>query len=153
MATVQSAYTENIPAGLPGMLAFNQPAMVDTRICETAAGIGFGLAVGQGTDDKGAVLGGALADFVGITVRDVTLPVGQTDKYAQYNNMAVLSEGDIWVTVGADVDAGDVVHYDATTGVLTNTGGSGPIVGARYMTSAASGGLARVRLSGALPAA
>lgn len=153
MAVVQSTYNERQPAAVAGMIANMNGSKVDTRIIETAAGIGFGLAVSQGSADKGAVIGGALADFVGLTVRDVTLVHATPDKYAQYDNAGIMSEGDMWVTAGAAVSAGDPVHYNATTGALSNTGGSGPVVGARWMTSAASGELAVVRLSGSLPAA
>lgn len=151
MATVQSTYSENISDAVAGMVANSVPSRVDTRKCETAAGIAFGVAVSHGAADKGAVIGGALVDFSGITVRDVTLPPEADDTYQQYGNMAVLTEGDIWVAPAVEVSEGDAVHYNATTGVLTNTGGNGPIVGARWMTSGST--LAIVRLGGGMPAA
>lgn len=154
-AVVQSSYSERIPIGLPGMIAHGsaQP-VVDTRLVEPTSGIPFGRAVGQGVADKGAVLGGALTAFAGISVRDVTLaPVtadsAYLDEYIYQSNMGVLTEGDIWVAVKEAVVAGGVVHYDATTGQLGDTGGSGPVPGARWMTTQATiGGLAIVRLSG-----
>lgn len=152
-AVVQASYSENIDAARAGMRANMNIDRVDTRICETEAGIGFGLAVSQGTGDKGAVIGGTLAGFSGITVRDVTLEPGDEDVYQEGANMGVLTEGDIWVVAAAAVSAGQVVHFNATTGALTNTGGQGPIVGARWMTSADQGGLAIVRLGGGMPAA
>jgi len=155
MATVQSTYSENIDAALPGMAA-DADFSADTRICETAAGIGFGLAVGQGTSDNEAKLApAAAADFVGITMRDRTLVNDSDDLYAQYENMAVMTEGDIWVTTGGVVSAGDNVTFVKSTGVLSSAATSGTqfeITGARWMTSAANGGLAKVRLSGELPA-
>lgn len=153
MAVIQASYNETMRPGVPGLVANMTNWDADTRICETAAGIGFGVAVGQGSADKGAILGGALALFSGITIRDVTLGPADEDAYQEGSSMSVLTEGDIWVTTGAAVEAGQVVHYNATTGVLTNTGGSGPIVGARWMTSAGSGELAIVRLGGGLPGA
>ena len=51
MAIVQSTYSENIAIASPGM-----PADADysaaTKICETAAGIAFGVAVQRGTSDN-----------------------------------------------------------------------------------------------------
>lgn len=151
MATAQSTYSENIAAATAGLVANSTPSRIDTRVCETAAGIGFGVAVSHGSNDKGAVIGGALVDFSGISVRDVTLDPANPDEYQQYDNMAVMTEGDIWVVPAVEVSEGDAVHYNATTGALTNTGGNGPIVGARWMTSGT--GMAIVRLGGGMPAA
>jgi len=128
---VQRTYRPQIAPAVAGMIADEVRASVDTRIVETSAGIGFGLAVGQGTKDDGCVLGGS--NFVGITVRDVTLdrlPIdplsiavnpAPVDTYQQYQNAGVLSTGRIWVVPGANVTAGDGLFYSTTTGVLTNS--------------------------------
>lgn len=146
---IQTTYSETIAAAVAGQVGDQTDYNIDTLVSEVAGGIGFGLVVGQGAADRGCVLGGALTVFRGISVRDVTLPDGQDDTYDEGDNVAVLSEGDIWVTVAAAVDAGDRVHYNATTGAISNTGGNGPIVGARFLTSAALNGLALVRLTAA----
>lgn len=151
MAVAQNTYRERMAAAVAGLVANENDFTTDTRICETVAGIGFGLAVGQGVADKGGVLGGALTGFVGVSVRDVTLVHDTPDKYARYDNMGVLFRGDIWVAPAVAVAANDPVHYVSATGVFTNTGDIGPIVGARWMTSAAEGELAVLRLSGHLP--
>lgn len=151
MAVVQSAYGENMAAGVAGMVADESNWDGDTLNCETAAGIGFGLAVGQGTASKGGVLGGALAEFRGVSIRDVTLDNDTADEYAENQNMGVLYRGDIWVSPSVAVAVTDVVHYDATTGRFAISGGSGPIVGARWMTACDADGLAVLRLSGHVP--
>lgn len=153
MAFVQSTYSENMAIAFPGMPA-DADHSIDTRICETAAGIGFGVAVSQGSADKGALIGGASAAvFVGVTVKDITVI---DDEYAQYDNMGVMYRGTIWVTVGGDVTDGGDVTFASTTGVLSSAATSGTqfaIAGARWMTTASSGGLAKLRLSGSLPSA
>lgn len=155
MAVVQSTYSENISRALPGMPA-DADYSADTRIVETEAGIGFGVAVSQGTNDNGALIGAAAAaDFVGVSIRDKTVPDG-TDSYADGANIGVMTRGDIWITTGGDVVAGDDVTFVATTGVLSSAATSGSqfaISGARWMTSASSGALALLRLGGALPSA
>jgi hypothetical protein len=152
MPAVQTSYSERIAQAVEGQVGNETNWDADTKIVETAAGIGFGKAVSQGTSDKQIVVGGALADFVGITIRDITLPASQNDTFAEGDEVGVLTEGDIWVKPSVEVVAGDPVHYNATTGVFTNTGGSGPIKGARYMTSnGGANGLALVRLGGGLP--
>jgi hypothetical protein len=157
MAVVQNSYSETHRKAVAGMVANMTNYDADTCIVETAAGIGFGLACGQGSADNGAVLGAtAAADFRGISVRDITLAPEDADKYQEDANIALLTEGDIWVTTGGVVEAGDDVTFVATTGVLSSAATSGSqfaIVGARWMTSAGSGELAVVRLSGHVPAA
>ena len=153
MAIVQSTYSENIAIASPGM-----PADADysaaTKICETAAGIAFGVAVQRGTSDNEALVGAAAAtEFVGVTIRDITQ---SADKYSQHENMGVMQRGRIWVTVGGDVSAGENVTFDASTGVLSSATASGSqfaITGAVWETSASSGGLAKLYLSGNLPSA
>lgn len=156
MAFAQTSYPETAPKALPGMVAHGE-YLADTRVVETAAGIGPGLAVSQGTADKQALLGAAAAtDFAGISIRNVgNLNATSPDVIPQYDNIAVLFQGDIWVTVGGDVNAGDNVTFNSTTGVLSSEATSGTqfeIARARWMTSASNGGLAMVRIDG-LPAA
>lgn len=148
MPAVQTTYSENMRPGLPGLVV-GSDFDIDTGNVETAAGIGFGLAVSQGAADKGVIIGGTRAGFRGITVRDVTLESDQLDKYAQYQNAGILTQGKIWVVITATACAAhDPVHFNAATGAMLNTGGQGPINGARYVTSAAQDGLAIVELKG-----
>jgi hypothetical protein len=138
---VQSTYSERIDKARAGMIGgsdFN----TRTGVVETAAGIGFGLAVSQGAGDQGIILGGSA--FVGITVRDVAVGAEGT-KYNQYVNAGFLTRGQIWVTVVSAVVAGAAVHYDTSTGALDDSTGTA-IPGARFVTSAGAGELALVEL-------
>ena len=45
---------------------------------------------------------------------------------------AILTKGEIFATATVATNAGDPVHFGATDGVLTNTGGIGPVPGARW---------------------
>jgi hypothetical protein len=147
MTVLQSSYSERMQPAAVGA-----PAEPDweahSRIVETAAGIGFGLAVGRGTSERGVVLGGAV--FAGISLRDITQPPDNVDEYSQNDNIGVMVRGTIWVLAAADVFASDLVHYNETTGALSNAGGT-LIAGATWESDAASGALGKVRLGGALP--
>jgi hypothetical protein len=144
MAEVQTEYNRYQPVGQVGQAASMTGWDADTKICETEAGIGFGLAVSQGVHDGWAVLGGTA--FLGITKADQTLPASQSDKYAVGDNMAVHALGDIWVSPAHDVVPGDLVSYNTTTGRVGKLGSDVTIAGARWMTSAAADGLAVLRL-------
>lgn len=143
---VQTTYDRYAQPAQNGMLASAINFSADTRIVETAAGIGFGLAVSQGADDRGCILGGTA--FVGLTRADPTIARSETltvDEYPQYDNAGILIMGDLWVFAYSDVDANTAVYYNSTTGRLGASGGT-LIEGAVWKTSAASGELAVVRL-------
>lgn len=139
MAVIQSTYSATMSPAVPGMIADMQNWNGVTRTCETAAGIAFGVAVGRGDDDpaKKAKVGGALTDFLGVSTKDITLdhPAATLDKYAENENMGILTEGSIWVRVSDSPSADSPVHYDATTGIFKSSGGNGPVRGARYLGS------------------
>ena len=144
-APVQTNYTQYILPAQNGMLADEINWAADTRIVETAGGIGFGLAVSQGTlSDAGCIIGGSA--FCGITRVDHTLALSGTltiDSYPQNDNAGVLTMGDLWVIVSTAVVAGAAVSYNTSTGQL---GTGTTIPQAKWMTSAAANGLAVVRL-------
>ncbi len=125
---------------------------VDTRICQDdsgppATGVGFGLAVQQGTDsDRAAEFGGS-GTFVGITVANPTqITQTFTDAYSDGDNMPVATDGDWYVTAEAVVTANEAVYYNPATGVLGHSGGT-IILGAKWMTSTTGASqLAVVRL-------
>jgi len=149
--TTQTTYSERIAPPMPGVIAGNMDnARTATGICETASpGIPFGRAVSIGAlSDQGIVLGGVLAGFRGISIRDVTLrgDLAVIDAYLPPNSMGVLEKGDIWVEPAVAVDVTDPVHYIQATGVFTITGGIGPIIGAKWKTSCGIGGRAIVSL-------
>ena len=151
MPAVQSSYGTGLRPGLKGMIAteWGIDRKVENRIVEDTAGISFGRVVSKGTGVKGAVVGGALVDMLGVSVRDITLiaAAGQTvDKYQNKDNMGVLNEGDIWVVANSAVTAGTTVTYNTTDGTFAPATGVA-INGSRWLTSAASGGLAIARLT------
>ncbi len=128
---VQTTYRPQQRAGLVGMPADGTMASDDTRIVETSTGIGFGLAVSQGTGANGCVLGGG--NFVGISMIDVSLvrsPIdplssvlANVDTYPQYSNCAIRSRGHIWVLAQANVNPGDALFYNPTNGGFCSAAG------------------------------
>lgn len=144
MPTVQSTYSDMGP-GVAGQIANMVPATLITRNVETAAGIGFGVAVDQGTEDLGVVVGGGSEAPVGITVRERSLDANEPDKFAENDNARIMTKGTLWVSTAVAVAAGDPVHALAA-GALSNTGGT-QIPNARWETSTPSGGgLAIIRM-------
>jgi hypothetical protein len=144
MPTVQSTYSDNIAAGYAGAIANQEHKVLISRTVEDAAGIGFGLAVMQGTEDKGCVIGDG-TDFLGVTVREQDTDPADPDVFAQYDSARIATKGVIWIANSGGVSAGDPVSL-LPAGAL-GTGGSVEVANARWDTTAADGELAQLRLA------
>lgn len=148
MPAVQTTYSDNQPIAVHGMPATMSTYDADTKTVETAAGIGFGLAVSRGATLNSIVVGGAAFD--GITMRDITQVNGADDEYPVGANASVLKRGDIWLKVGVAVAVTDPVGFDATTGVIAKTGTR--IINASWVVPAGIGGFAMLRMHSPNPA-
>jgi hypothetical protein len=149
MAVSQATYPTTMPIGLPGQSASMVNHNEVTKLCDTVAGIGFGLAVTRNAanKNKGVVLGGALAGFIGISLVDVAVMVA--DKYSQHENMAVKTTGDIFALAKEAVAAGDPVYYDTATGefwMSADASRQGPVPSAQWTLGAGSGGVGIITL-------
>jgi hypothetical protein len=150
-AVVQSTFPEQMRQGFPGMV--NRQVLYNSvsRSCDTPTGIPYARAVSQGSWDGGAVIGGTANGFLGITIMDPTLVNPTTSAlgdcvYAQYTEMGILTQGEMFATAPVAVVAGDPVSFIAVDGTLTNTGGV-VIPGARWKyTRATPGDLNAVQL-------
>jgi hypothetical protein len=147
--TTQTSYSERMAPPAPGTIAGEfATARTTTGICETASpGIPFGRAISQGSlSDEGVILGGSLAGFRGVSIRDITLrgDLAVVDAYLPPNSVGVLEDGDIWVEPAGAVAAHAAVYFNATTGLFDDAAGGnvGPIPGAYFKTSCGVGGRA-----------
>ena len=144
------AYKAEQDAGIAGAIVNTENKNIISRTVEDAAGIAFGKPVAQGVNDKGcrATKAGD-SQFVGITVLDRTAGDLVNGKFVQYESARVLDRGVIWVTVAEAVKAGDPVAITVATGAFAKTVATTVTVAmpnAVYDTSAASGGIAQLRL-------
>lgn len=136
----QGTYDTEMAVGYAGMEPdLSGPRDVASRTIETAV-VAFGLAVGAGTADGSAKLGGT--GFQGIAVADKTR---ESDQYAVGEVAGVKRKGTILVTASTDVDPTDPVTFTAATGVI-GAGLATTISGAKFETTATSGNLVRVFL-------
>ena len=120
MATI---YKKEMDAGVAGAIATTENKDIVSRTVETAAGIGFGLAVVQGVNDKGIRLT-TTGDtkILGVTVLDRTAGDLINGKFVQNESARVMIEGTIWVQVAEAVKAGDDVAVDLATGKFNKAG-------------------------------
>ena len=127
MAELQTTYATTLASGYAGMIANGERGNRITRTNEDSAGIGFGLPVYRGSGDHGCTATvGTLATFLGWTI--ATSAQGYTasadaDEYAQYDNVAILTSGAIYVAVKGAVTDGAAL-------TVGTGGGAADLVGA-----------------------
>lgn len=153
-------YADDLAVAYEGMVADLGLADIISRTVEDAAGIGFGKPVKQGVAERGVTgtVTGTL-DILGLTVRNVaTINDGvNIDKYTQYDGAGIMRKGVIWVKVtdAGGVVAGDPVWMARATGLFSNadlgSGGSIRLAGARWESTGANNGLARMRVDFNVP--
>ncbi|PVZ19931.1 MULTISPECIES: DUF2190 family protein [unclassified Pseudomonas] len=122
MPAVQTTYTENMRRAVPGQIVDTIPKTLLSRTVEAAAGLGFGVPVIRGANDKGcrpAAAGDTSAKVIGITVRERSLQA-EADGFKQYDSARVMTKGAVWVQASVTVAAGDPVYFVPATGVWTN---------------------------------
>lgn len=136
---VIGTYTTSNEVGYAGMIADGAAKDVSSRVIETAD-VAFGLAVGAGTADGSAMLGGT--GFEGIAIADKSQ---EQDAYLVGDVAGVMRKGTVWVTASTDVDPTDPVTFTAATGVI-GAGLATTIAGAKFETTATAGNLVRVYL-------
>lgn len=127
MAELQTTYATTLASGYAGMIANGETSNRITRTNEDSAGIGFGLPVYRGSGDHGCTATvGTLATFLGWSI--ATSAQGYTasadaDEYAQYDNVAILTSGAIYVAVKGAVTDGAAL-------TVGTGGGAADLVGA-----------------------
>ena len=127
MAELQTTYATTLANGYAGMIANGETSNRITRSNEDSAGIGFGLPVYRGSGDHGCTATvGTLATFLGWSI--ATSAQGYTatadaDEYAQYDNVAILTSGAIYVAVKGAVTDGAAL-------TVGTGGGAADLVGA-----------------------
>ena len=149
---VQSTYNETMDAARAGMRANMEPVDLISRTVETAAGVGFGKVVQQGTADKGCKsdLSGMTAQtYLGITMRERGARPETPNAFAQYESALIMRKGVIWVEVAVAVTPADIVTVTLASGVIGKTAvGAGVVAipNARWESSTSGAGLAMLRL-------
>lgn len=157
MAITATSYGLNHDAAFTGMVADGQVANIVSKINDDTVTVAYGKGVVR-SGEKGFLAASAsvAADFVGVLVRELNRSYadGATFGAPIDRPASVLTAGVIWVTTATAVAVGDAAYLrvGATqTGDFANAAGtdatlSVAIPGAKFLTAAASGGLAKLSL-------
>lgn len=158
MAITATSYGLNHDAAFTGMVADGQVANIVSKINDDTATVAYGKGVVRSGEKgfKAATASSTAGDFVGVLVRELNRSYadGETFGAPVDRPASVLTAGVIWVTVAEDVAVGDAafLRVGATqTGDFTKAAGetatlSVAIPGAKFLTAATAGGLAKLSL-------
>jgi hypothetical protein len=147
MAEVQTTYSESFAEGYPGMVANGETSNRISRTCEDAGGIPFGVPVYRGAGDHGCTMTPGVGTLLGISIahQGLGLLSGQTvDEYAQYETVAILTEGVIWVTAAEDVTDGAQAYGTAAGAIDDTSSGDTILTGWFFDTTASAAGLVKL---------
>lgn len=158
MTITATSYGLNHDAAFTGMVADGQVANIVSKINDDTVTVAYGKGVVR-SGEKGfkAATSASTADqFVGVLVRELNRSYadGATFGAPIGRPASVLTAGVIWVTVAEAVAVGDAafLRVGATqTGDFAKTAGesatlSVAIPGAKFLTAATAGGLAKLSL-------
>lgn len=158
MAITSTGYGLEHNAAFAGMISSGVPSVIMSKTNMNAANLAYGTGVvASGTDGVDAPTSSSVsANFVGVLVRELNQSYQSSDTFGvPYDRVgSVMTSGVIWVTVVDAVSARDAVYLrvGATgTGQFTNAAGTGAtlsvaVANAKFLTSAAAGGLAKLSL-------
>ena len=118
---VQTTYT-NMAGAVAGAIGNMVPATLISRSVEDSAGIGFGVAVKQGTADYGcAAFGSGDTAILGITARERDVAADTPDKFAENENARVMTKGCVWVLCTTGCSPGDPVYVRPSNGTFQDS--------------------------------
>lgn len=149
--SAQTSYSIKQPKAYAGLIYAQAPHDIVSRLVETVAGIGFGVAVSRGTDKERQIVAGG-TDFLGITIRSLDKEGAANTGAIQWNeteSAGVIRDGYIWAVCPAGCNPGDAVKYTNATGVLdagAAAAGETQLDGATWETVATAGELAVIRI-------
>lgn len=158
MAITATSYGLNHDAAFTGMVADGQVANIVSKINDDTATVAYGKGVVRNGEKgfKAATADSTAADFVGVLVRELNRSYadGETFGAPVDRPASVLTAGVIWVTVAEAVAVGDAAFLrvgTTQTGDFAKTAGesatlSVAIPGAKFLTAATAGGLAKLSL-------
>jgi hypothetical protein len=158
MAITATSYGLNHDAAFTGMVADGQVANIVSKINDDTVTIAYGKGVVRSGEKgfKAATADSTADNFVGVLVRELNRAYadGATFGAPVDRPASVLTAGVIWVTVAEPVAVGDAafLRVGATqTGDFAKTAGESAtlsvvIPGAKFLTAATTGGLAKLSL-------
>ena len=149
---IQTTYGVTTAPGFAGMVAdMRNRTIVSREVGNTSVALPFGAVALRGLTDHAVVAVGTASagGFLGIAVMDPTeRPVATTNTVAYQvgDTAAIMLKGGVWVTVTSAVTPGAPAYFDSSGNITATSTSNTAITGATFETTAASGGVAVLKL-------
>lgn len=147
---LQTSYTDTMRPAVAGQQATMTPASIISRTAMNAAGVAFGKAVAQDSAGDNCCHAFTTGDteVLGIALRVRSL-VAEGTQYAQYDSVAIMTEGDVWVVPAQNVVRGDPVYVRPSNGDFQkdNTNSAVLVPGARWEMTVTAPAVAKIRIT------
>lgn len=146
MNTVQSAFSEDIANGFPGMIADGELKNAISCHLEGETACAFGRPVYQGALDRGVDLT-VDANLVGFAVAQKGLPVTAAraaDTYAPGDTLPVMERGKIWVTSTTTATKGQQVYVTSAGAISNSSSGNTAATGWEFDDTITAAGIVRI---------
>lgn len=140
-----SWYQQGMAPAFPGMKANTTLDIVDSFACEGGCNPGDLVMPGTDKEKQAKVVAAADDKAIGIVLHEHHEP--RDPYFADGESVSVLTSGDVYVQVAADVAAGDAVAFEVGTGYIkgTETAPSGNV----YLKGADAGDIVPARIRNA----
>jgi hypothetical protein len=152
MATTQDTFDQYAQLGFNGALNTDFDWWAASPLAEGGA-IGFGVAIGFGTEDNQGVplpTGATELEFIGVSLRTQSVEnnAAGLSEYAEGSAMSVLSKGRMFVTVADGSTAGGQVYAVPDTGAIVSTTGTNiALPRARFVRTVGAGETSEIELA------
>jgi hypothetical protein len=147
MPHLQPTYNQNLSVAVAGQLAEFELHNVISREAQNSAGIVFGAVVSRGTADHQCQPGGTGAtNYLGIALLDPTVRAEENNQYQQYDTVAVLTKGVVWVVCAVAVTPGQAAYFDGSGNITNVVTSNTAIPGGTFDGTGAAAGLVKLRL-------
>lgn len=144
---LQSAYTQFMPAGVPGQLANMEEWNGLTRVASATIAMG---APGQRNGDSQVAPLASGGEFIGVAVMHHVITATNADSYGQYDNVPLFDEGVFFALADAAITVGAALNFNTASGRYTTAATSGTVIavpGAEADSAASGAGVIfKVRL-------
>ena len=150
---LQTTYAPYLAPGFAGMVAdMRNRTVISREVAAASNPVPFGAPVLRGVTDHGCMAVGTAGAgaFLGIAVMDPTqrpIAITPTAGYQVGDTAGVIVKGVVWVTVTSAVTPSAPAFYDANGNLTATATGNTAIASGTFETTAASGGIAILRLA------
>lgn len=146
---IQTVYQETLDEGRVGHIVNTELKNLISRNVEGDGGLGFGIAVSRGANDRGCKQVASGETILGVVTRERSVDANNVDVVGEGVEARLINKGVVYVQAAGAVSQGDSAYFVIADGNWTNAAATGAVQysNAEFDTSTTSAGVVRLRIS------